>query len=828
MPEALPNLPVAECLPALRQALAAGGCAVLCAPPGAGKSTLLPLALLDEPWLAGRRMLMLEPRRLAARVVAARMAGLLGERIGRRVGYQVRFERRIGAQTRIEVLTEGLLTRRLQADAGLPGVGLLIFDEFHERSLHADLGLALALEVRQTLRPDLRLLVMSATLDAARVAVLLDGAAVIESRARSHAVEMHYRTFAGDSHGAAVAEGVRLALAETAGDVLAFLPGGREIRDTGRHLAARERGVRLHPLYGDLPAAAQDAALRPDVGGARKVILATNLAQTSLTVEGVTTVVDGGLVRLARFDLGAGADALLTRRVSRAAADQRAGRAGRLGPGSAYRLWSRDQHGQLAAHDEPEIQLADLSRFALELAAWGVTDPARMRLLDPPPAAAWAAARELLAALGALDRHGRIGVHGRALLRLPLPPRRAHMLLAARERGLGATGAQVAALLDEHGDPGDVDLAVLLARHRSGVAEPSAAARVRQAAAQLLRLLDLDGAAAAADPDTVGRIVALGYPERLARRRDGQRGVFLCADGGEASLAPETSLADAEWLAIAHWQPGSVRRIRLAARIDEATLREDHAGRIVSRERLDWDARAGAVVAERLLEFDAIVLARRPWPQPSAAQVCAALLRGLRARGAQALPWTAAARQWQARVASLRAWRPAEDWPDLGDAALLTRLEGWLAPGLDGVSRLDQLSRLDLPVLLAGLLTPSRRAALTRLAPPTLMVPSGYARPLNYSSDGAPPVLAVKLQELFGLTCTPTVNHGRNPVMLHLLSPAGRPIQVTQDLAGFWARTYPQVRKELKGRYPKHPWPDDPLSAPPSTRAKPRRQRCDR
>lgn len=821
----LPDLPVSEALPALRLALADAGRAVLASPPGSGKTTLVPLRLLDEPWLKGKRILILEPRRVAARAAAARMASLLDERVGDTVGYQIRFERRVSNATRIEVITEGLLTRRLQADAELPGVGLVIFDEFHERSLEADLALALTLDARANLRPDLRVLVMSATLDTSRVAGLLDNAPVVSSEGRLFPVDIRYLSpKAGASMDEAVADGVGVALREAEGDVLAFLPGGREIRNAQRLLEARAfANVSLFPLYGDLSSAEQDAALRPLRYGGRKVILATNIAQTSLTVEGVTCVVDCGWERAARFDPGAGANRLETLRISRASADQRAGRAGRLGPGIAWRLWSRDQHAQLPAHDTPEILSADLSRFALELASWGVADPAAAALLDPPPSANWQYARDLLLAVGAIDGAGRVTAHGRELSRLPTAPRLAHMLLQARSLELAEDAAWLAALLDERDSLTDVG--ELLQRYRSGRADPVATRRVKESVRQYLRIVDVEGKEqGASHVDEAGRLIALAFPERIARRREtapGAREVsYLCADGGEARLFANDALAHQPWLAIAHWEPGSSRRVRLATALSESELLEDHAARIVERNDVRWDARSEVVIAERQRSLGAIVLERRPIREGRNAEVQQAMIEGIRSLGIAALPWNEGTRQWQARVLSLRAWHPEDGWPDVSDDALLAGIEDWLGPYLEGVTRRDHLQRLDLMSLFNGLLDYPRQQQLARLAPTQLEVPSGSQITIEYSGDGAPPVLAVKLQELFGLATTPAVDGGRMPVMLHLLSPARRPIQVTRDLAGFWARTYPEVKKELKGRYPKHPWPDDPMTEPPTARAK--------
>lgn len=832
--DSLPALPVRETLPALSAALADKGCAVLAAPPGSGKTTLIPLLLKDQPWLLQQRILMLEPRRIAARAAAARMASLLGEQAGDTVGYQVRFDRRIGPRTRIEVLTEGLLTRRLQGDAELPGVGLVIFDEFHERSLEADLALALTLDVRANLRSDLRVLVMSATLDTSRVARLLGGAPVIQSEGRSYPVEVRHLSLRDtEKHGAMVAQGVVRALEETAGDILAFLPGGREIRQAQRVLessASVASGLmRIFPLYGDLPAEQQDAALQP-LPGQRKVILATNIAQTSLTVEGVTTVVDGGLVRSARFDLGAGANRLETRRVSRASADQRAGRAGRLGPGRCYRLWSSEQQATLAAHDTPEILAADLTRLALELAVWGA-DPGDLSLLDVPPAVAWNHARDLLQQLGALDAGGRITAHGRQLATLPLPPRRAHLLVLARQQGLTELAAWAMALLDERDDvAGGRDLAETVAAARAGRGDPRSLRRLRETVGQLLRQPGTQseskkGRPSSEDGATLGRLLSWAYPERIARRRaepkPGDREVrYLCADGVELQVPAADSLSRAEWLAVAHWDPGPPRSLRSGAGLDESAIRQDHAAMIRKLRVVRWHTQSDCVIAEEQERLGAILLGSRPL-RDAGDDAVQAMLDGVRALGIPALPWSDELRQWQARVLCLRGWRSAEGWPDVSDAALLAALEDWLAPFLAGVTRREHLARLDLSAILHTLLDPGQQQRLARLVPTHLDVPSGSRLRVQYETDKAP-VLEVKLQEMFGCADTPCVNEGRMPVTLHLLSPAQRPLAVTQDLAGFWRGAYLEVKKEMKGRYPRHPWPDDPMTALPTRRAKPR------
>lgn len=824
-PLPLPRLPVLGSAGSLCQTLRHHTSAVLAAPPGSGKTTLIPLVLLSEPWLAGKRIILLEPRRVAARAAAARMASLLGETVGETIGYQIRFERKVSARTRVEVLTEGLLTRRLQADPELPGVGLVIFDEFHERSLDADLALALTLDARANLNPELRVLVMSATLDTARVATLLGEAPVIASEGRMFEVSIrHLAPVPNVEHGEAVARVCLQAVDETQGDILAFLPGAREIRAAQGWLQSRlQERVALRPLMGELSSSEQDLALQPDRDGRRKIILATNIAQTSLTVEGVHTVVDGGLVRVARFDLGAGADRLETQRISRASAEQRAGRAGRLGPGSCYRLWSREQHGSLIAHDTPEILAVDLTRFALELAAWGIADPTQLALLDQPASANWLYARERLAELEAIDENGRITVHGRALLRLPATPRRAHMLQTAAQRGFGETAIWVAAVLDERGGNGS-DLAQLSARYHAGQVDAAARRRVEESVRQLRRMLALDERHAF-DENAVARVLAWAYPERIAQRRAEKRAqdaVFLCADGSEARLSERDALAHCEWLAIAHWDPGPPRRVRLAAALSEAQLLEDHAEQLRWRDVVSWDAASASVISESQRRFGAIILQRRPLRGDAAsAAVRRAMLIGVRQLGLAVLPWDEQTRQWQARVLSLRSWRPELQLPDVSDAALAASLEQWLMPHLEGVSRREQLSRIDLQTALSSLLSHEAQQALARWAPTHVEVPTGSRIRLEYRENELP-VLAIKLQEMFGCASTPSVDGGRRTVVLHLLSPGQRPIAITQDLAGFWRGAYADVRKDLRGRYPRHPWPDDPLAAAPTRRAKPR------
>ncbi|MEW6218358.1 MAG: ATP-dependent helicase HrpB [Thermodesulfobacteriota bacterium] len=856
LPPALPILPL---LPELTVTLADYQSAVLAAPPGAGKTTAVPLALLAAPWLAGRKILLLEPRRLAARAAAARMAELLTEPVGATVGFCIRFETKVSAGTRIEVLTEGVLTRRLQSDPELAGVGLVIFDEFHERSLEADLGLALCLDVQEVLRPDLRLLVMSATLDTAAVAGLLGGAPVLAAQGRAFPVTIQHLP-----EGVALAlperrqdlarqtaAGIRQLLAETTGDLLAFLPGGGEIRATMAELAARpQEGLLTAPLYGDLPRIDQERALMPDPGGRRRVVLASAIAETSLTIEGVEGVVDCGWTRAPRFDANRGLGRLVTVRVSQAEASQRAGRAGRLGPGRCLRLWPASLTPSLRPDRLPEMLASDLAGLALELAAWGVHDPSALRWLDPPPAAAWEQGRALLAELGALDAAGQLTARGRAMARLPAEPRLASLLLAAAQWGVPALGCDLAAILSERdlllptAQPRPCDLELRLqalaafrqqggAAARSRGADPEACRRVTQASRAWERLLPArqgeSDRSDASDPSDKasrpGALLAAAFPDRVARLRPGRRHHFTLAAGRGAVLPPHDPLAGHEFLVVPALDAGrSEGRIFLAAEVHAGELRSVLEERIEVAEEVRWDDGLAAAVGRREERLGAVVLASLPLARPEPAALAACLLAQLTRLGPGALPFSPAARELQARVLSLRAWRPAEGWPDLSDQALGQELAGWLGPALAGLASLADLARLDLAALLAGRLTWEERQRLVTGAPTHLTVPSGSRRRLAYQ-PGGPPVLAVRLQELFGLAATPTVCWGQVPVMLHLLSPAGRPIQVTQDLAGFWARTYPEVRRELRGRYPRHPWPEDPWRAPPTSRAQPRPRR---
>lgn len=815
------DLPIEPLLPELQATLARQTAVVLQAPPGAGKTTRVPLALADETWLGGRKLVMLEPRRLAARAAAKRMADLLGERVGDTVGYRVRLESSISRRTRIEVVTAGVFLRQIQDDPGLEGIGAVVFDEFHERSLDVDLGLALALDARQALRDDLRILAMSATLDGAPIARLLGNAPILTSEGRRFPVETHYLARDPTTRlDETVAAAIRRALNDRDGDLLVFLPGVGDIRRVEQRVAEfAPPSVDLVPLYSDLPLNRQDAAIRPAAVGRRKIVLATSIAETSLTIEGVRVVIDSGYMRVPRFDPGTGMSRLETVRVSRASADQRRGRAGRLGPGACYRLWTEPADRALLAQTPPEIVDADLAPLALELAAWGVTDAVALSWLDPPPAAALASARDLLRGLGALDAAGAITDEGRRMVRLGVHPRLAHMLLRGKALGFGALAADLAALLGERdilrGSERDVDL-----RHRLDLlrGRPRATQTVAQVARHWRRLLGIEGDTSGSTERT-GLLIALAYPDRVARRRDGTRGQFRLANGRGAVLAETDTLAGHDFLAVASLDgAGANARIFLAAPLDEADLRHAFADQIRELQVIGWDSREQAVMARRQRRLGEIVLDDRPL-DASAEQLSQGVMAGIRELGLSALPWTKELRMLQARVAFLRQL-DGEAWPDFSDPALHATLEDWLAPYLAGIARRTHFARIELAAALHACLSWEQRKRLDADAPTHVVVPSGSRVPIDYS--GETPVLAVRLQEMFGLAQTPTVASGRVPLLLHLLSPAGRPMQVTRDLESFWNGTYREVKRDLKGQYPKHYWPDDPLQAAPTRRAKPR------
>jgi ATP-dependent helicase HrpB len=835
----LPDLPINEALAALNGALIGHRGVLLEAPPGAGKSTIVPIALLQNQWLNGQKILMLEPRRIAARAVANRMSALLGEPVGRSVGFRTRLETKISGETRIEVVTEGILTRMLQEDSALTGIGCVIFDEFHERSLNADLGLALCIESQQNLRDDLRLLVMSATLDLRPLVQLLGDAPVVSAKGRSFEVRTHYVTRRSEIHlELQVSQVVRSALREHEGDVLCFLPGAAEIRRVQRDLQKTDldRSIRVMPLYGELEGAEQDAALAPSAPGQRKVVLATSIAETSLTIEGIRVVVDSGMRRYAEFDPATGMSRLVTARVSQAAADQRRGRAGRLSEGDCYRLWSEGTHASLSPQTPPEILHADLGPLALELACWGTADATSMAWLDPPPAAPLAQARDLLLKLEAIDGGARVTPHGRVLRKLGMHPRLAHMQVMAQELGAARLACDLAAILSERdilragAGARDADLRLRVAVLRGDsrevpagvIVDARAKAQAQRSSGQWQR--NLRNARDTADPhEATGILLAWAYPDRIARARgDGAR--YLLANGRGARFGEPQALAKSEFIVAAELD-GADReaRIFLAAPIGLQDLERHFAALITETAEIHWDERAGAVSAKRERRLGALLLESSEMRDPDPDAVQAAVLTGLKQTGIAALPWTKELRQWRARVTLMRQYTVTSTapWPDLSDQALEQTLDEWAPPWIMGFTRREHFSRLNLSNALHSFITRTQEAILGREAPTHFIVPSGSHIPIDYV-DGENPTLSVRLQELFGLSETPTVAGGKLPLLLKLLSPAGRPVQITQDLVSFWNRGYHEVKKDLKGRYPKHYWPDDPYTAQATRRARPR------
>jgi ATP-dependent helicase HrpB len=825
-------LPIDGVLAPLRDALARSSNVVLQAPPGAGKTTRVPLALLDESWLGGNRILMLEPRRLAARAAARRMAAARREMVGATIGFRVRGETRVGPRTRVEVVTEGVLTRMLHRDDSLDGVGLLIFDEFHERSLHADLGLALSLESQSVLRPDLRILVMSATLDGTRVAALLGDAPIVASDGRGFPVDVRYLPTPSDRYlDVAVAQAIRRALAEHTGSVLVFLPGAGEIRGAMRRLDERElpRGVRVLPLFGALGPQDQDAALLPPAPGTRKVVLATSIAQTSLTIEGVDVVIDAGLSRVPSFSPKSGMSRLQTVRVSRASADQRCGRAGRTAPGVCYRMWAAEEQAGLLERDRPEILDADLAPLALDLALAGIVDAGALRWLDAPPAPALAQARELLRQLGALDANHRITAHGRVMSTLATHPRLAHMLIRGGELGMGPTACVVAALLDERdvvrGETSqrDADLRMRIELVASGAwragieIDRDAMRRVREQVSVWRSELGVDHSAVPDESDG-GALLALAFPDRVARRRSGPGDRFLLRSGVGAVLAEGSSLAGSPFLSIAELDGQRPHaRILLAAPLARAELERLFGDQIEAEQSVSWDDTAESIALVRRERHGAIGLREGSVDRADDAVVAEALLGALTRGGSLSLRWKAESQRTRERLAFLHATLPG--WPDVSESALVQSASEWLLPSFLGLRRRSQVDELDLSALLLARLSWQQRGQVDALAPTHVEVPSGSRIRIDYG-DPAGPVLAVRLQEVFGLDSTPVVAGGIVPLTLHLLSPAHRPVQVTRDLAGFWRSSYFEVRKELRGRYPKHEWPEDPINAVPTTRAK--------
>ncbi len=806
-------LPIHEALPALKAALSAGSSAVLVAPPGAGKTTVVPLELLAEPWVGAGKIIVLEPRRLAARAAAERMAVTLGERVGDTVGFRVRMQSRVSARTRIEVVTEGVFTRMILGDPALTGVACVIFDEFHERSLDADLGLALARDTQTLLREDLRLLVMSATLDGAAVARLLGAAPVIESLGRMYPVETHYlgrhdRLRLEDQ----VVRAVEKALAEQSGSVLVFLPGQGEILRTAERLAERRRpGVEIAPLYGALDPRDQDRALQPAADGVRKVVLATSIAETSLTIQGVRVVIDCGLARVPRFDPSSGLTRLATVRVSRAAADQRRGRAGRTEPGACYRLWDEAETRALPAYADPEILDADLSGLALDLARWGAKDAVDLAFLDPPPAAAFAEARALLFRLEALDSGGVLTAHGRALATVPLAPRLAHMVLKAADTGQALRAARIAALVTERGLGGrDADL-----RHRLEALDRDRSPRARDARALADRWAGFAAKSGAVEPLSDGLLLAFAYPERVAKARGGQ-GEFQLVSGRGAFLEPTDALAREPWLAVAELGGGDRRdRILLAAPLDVAELAA-FQDQFEVEERLE-ESGGGRLRAKRLTRLGRLTIREEILDSPDPALIVRALAERVRRDGLAALPWGPVTQALRARVAFLRMRDPT--WPDMSDAALSETIDDWFTPLLTGLRSLAALKPEALDNAIRAMIPWDLQRRLDTEAPARWTAPTGNSFTIDYAAEGGPRV-DVRVQEVFGLNQHPSVGGG--PVTMSLLSPGHRPIQTTQDLPGFWKGSWKDVRADMRGRYPKHVWPEDPATAAPTARAKPR------
>ncbi len=841
------SYPIDEILPRIKETVLASPSVVLQAPPGSGKTTRTPLALLQGIPPGKGRILMLEPRRIAAVSAARWMAKTLGEEIGGTMGYSIRFESQVSEKTRIEVVTEGILTRRIQTDPGLKGVAMVIFDEFHERSLQADLSLALCLDIRRALRKDLKILVMSATLDCGPVASLLGGAPVISSEGKAFPVEERYRPDEQDPPlQARITATVLTALRETSGDILVFLPGGGEIRACCESLRAalegKAGGISIHPLYGDLPFEEQERAILPSAK--RKIVLATNIAETSLTIEGVKVVIDSGLTRRLQHDPATGMNRLVTVGVSKAAAEQRKGRAGRLGPGICYRLYSRHAFQGMIPFTPPEMLLADLSPLILELAVWRVKDPTELSWLDPPPKAAWESGRRLLMELGALDPKGSVTPVGRWMARLPLHPRLGRLSQRAAELGRPRLGADLAAILSErdilrreasgfmaHGEGSDIGGRLdLLRRWRKqkeapGGTDPWALRAVERTAQQLMRLMARGDSRACREEEgtTIPRLLLRAFPDRIAKRREEGGGRFILCQGRGVRLPSASRLAKSPFIIAAHVDAGEKAEgmVYLAEPVAEDLLREELSESIESIRRVEWDKREGRIIATVEEKLGALQLSAKPFA-PKEEEADPLLCEAIRSASAR-IVFGEEARQLQGRVSLMKRTFPTENWPDLSETRLLSVPEEWLLPWLKGIRTREQLGTLDLLPPLRARLSREQQRLLIERAPTSLLVPSGHRVTLDYAS-GDIPILAVKLQEMFGLADTPKIAGGRVKVLLHLLSPARKPVQVTQDLKGFWNSGYRQVKKELKGRYPKHPWPDDPWKAVPTRQAKPRKR----
>ncbi|HCX22529.1 MAG: ATP-dependent helicase HrpB [Flammeovirgaceae bacterium] len=809
------DLPITDVIDEVKNHLKSDSTLIVNAPPGAGKSTLLPLALLEEDWLGDQKILMLEPRRLAARSIASRMSDLLGDAVGNTVGYRVRFDNKVSEKTKIEVLTEGILTRMIHSDNSLEGVGIVIFDEFHERSIHADVALALCREAQQVLRPDLKIMVMSATLDMPQLTALLKAPAVV-SEGRQYPVEMKYT---GDQDMMMLPEmaarTILQASREQKGDILAFFPGEGEIRKTEELLKRDLKGFAIHPLYGMLPQGKQYAAIMPNKEGKRKVVLATSIAETSLTIEGITTVVDTGFGRKQKFDPKSGLSRLETVQISQDSADQRAGRAGRLGPGVCYRMWTPATQHQMEPHRTPEILEADLSSLVLDLAKWGITNPNQLTWLNAPNRASVALASEMLHQLSALD-NGRITEHGERVHQLPCHPRIAHMLIEADDHDLLELATDIAALLEER-DPLpresgiDINLRIeTLRRFREENRLGKKFSRIEKIASQYRQMFDIEADNGPVDAYETGLVLSFAYPERIASSRPGNNAQFQLANGKYAVAGHRDDLAHEQWLAIAHMDArDGLGKIFMASPLNPRDL----APMVKEKEVITWDTKHGGLIASRDLRIGSIVLQSKPLPDPDESELVQAICDAIKKEGANLLDFNEEVEQWQNRVLSLKKWNPEQNWPDVTSPTLLITNDEWLAPYLDHVKKPEDLKKLDLVNILQHSLEFDKQQMLNDLAPLKIEVPSGSNIKLLYRDIGEPPFLSVRLQECFGLDDTPKINGGKTSVLMQLLSPGFKPVQITGDLKSFWNNAYFEVKKDLKRRYPKHHWPEDPWTA---------------
>lgn len=811
------GLPIVDIIDEVKATLSEENTLLVHAPAGAGKSTLLPLVLMDEPWLDGKKIIMLEPRRLATKTIALRMADLLGEDVGQSVGYRIRFENRVSHKTRVEVVTEGILTRMLQSDNALENVGMVIFDEFHERSLFADVALALARESQQVLRPDLRIMIMSATLDLPKLSGLLQ-CKIIESHGRQYPVEIKYEGQADMMMLTELtARLVKKAVVEQKGDILVFFPGEGEIKKTEAILKKSLSHIAIHPLYGQLPPNKQFAAIMPNRDGKRKVVLATSIAETSLTIQGVKVVVDTGFGRTMQFDPSTALSKLVTVEITKDAADQRAGRAGRLEAGVCYRMWTRATQLRLRDHRTPEILEADLASLVLDLAVWGISNPNDLIWLTPPPQGAVEQAIELLHQLEALE-NGKITEHGKRMNQLPCHPRIAHMLLMAQEEGLSALATDVAAILEER-DPLDKEAGIdinlrieMLRKNRTGTFSNKILKRIEKVASQYRKLLHIDVDNDAVDPFETGLLLVYAYPERIAHARPGNNAQFKLANGAIAAAGHKDDLAHEAWLAIAHMNMrDTVGKIFLASPLNP----KDLAPMVKEREIVEWDTKRGGFSAVKNLCVGHIILQSKPLTNYDSQLKIDAISKAIQKEGQHLLNWDKEVTQWQNRVLSLKSWNKDQSWPNVSTSNLLASNHSWLNPYLTQIKKPDDLKKIDLKLALQHHLDFEKQKLLDKLAPEKITVPTGSHITIQYQPNGDAPVLAVRLQEVFGMQDTPTVNNGKVNLLMHLLSPGYKPVQITSDLNSFWNNAYFDVKKELKARYPKHKWPDDPMQAEP-------------